>query len=138
MSVAVGIFHGVFGRFYTARNPVQFWAKWNPSRHRMALQLYKGLRKQVGFPISVPFTIAVFVFWGITDDLLWAVIELVSHREIFPFGFWTFSLSAQCLVVLAWKQLPSWSPRLPSALAIPATQLYIFASFGLLLRVYPF
>jgi len=125
---AVRIFHTVFGKFYTARNPVEFWSRWNPCKVEISLRLYRRLRKHVNFSLKIPFTIFIFVLWGFIDDIIWTLIELVIGSELFTFGFWITFLTIQALVVIVWKQLSGWLPRLPSILAIPATQIYVIGS----------
>ena len=128
---AVDIFHSIAGRFYTARNPVQFWSRWNPRRVKGSVALYRQARRHTGAWVKLPFTVFIFSFWGFTDDIVWFLVSLMLGFAIFPFGFWTVSMSIQSLVVIAWKRLPRWLPRLPGVVAIPATHIYMLGSLFL-------
>jgi len=124
-------FNSVFEKFYTVRNPVQFWSRWNPSRVKLSLLIYRWLRKRINFSIKIPFIMFIFAFWGFTDDIFWALIKLLSGSIIFPFWFWTVNLAIQSLVVILYKRLPDWLPRLPSIIAIPITHIYVIGSIRL-------
>jgi hypothetical protein len=131
ISLVFRAFVSVFGEFYKAENPVRFWSIWNPNRVKMSVGMYKAIRSLVGKWVHYPFTIAIFFFWGLCDDVTWLVTKWVTGIELFPFGLWFFAIGSQSFVVLGWKKISKYLPSIPKFIARPLTLGYVVGSVTL-------
>lgn len=131
LNLVFRIFVSVFGEFYKAENPVRFWSMWNPNRVKTSVGMYKAIRRRSGKWVHYPFSIAIFFFWGLCDDMTWLLMEWISDTEFFPFGLWSFAIGSQSFVVLGWKKISKYLPSVPKFIARPLTLAYVVGSFAL-------
>ncbi len=87
----------IFGDFWTARNPVDFWTKWNPSMHAGLSQFYQKLG---GIYRPVTSTMSTFLINGVAHDVFFS-----QMLHLYEPGAFTLFFAVQGIPVVMSKCL---------------------------------